>query len=271
MDTNISRLANQKTPYTWADFLEIVEILRSPGGCPWDREQTHESIRKNFIEETYEVVEAIDRADATLLCEELGDILLQVALHAQMERERGVFTVDDVIDGVAKKLVLRHPHVFGSVVADDSDAVLKNWDQIKKVEKHQRSQTEVLESVPKYFPALMRAEKLQAKAAKVGFDWPSAEGALEKLDEERAELAAAIREGDAAHIDEELGDLLFSVVNVSRFLKVDSEESLSRTSEKFIRRFAAMERAAAAAGKQLEQLSLDEMDKLWNDAKKQEE
>ena len=178
----------EKSNYNFDDLIEIVKILRSPGGCPWDREQTHKSIRSNFIEETYEAVEAIDTGDLELLKEELGDVLLQVALHSEIESEKGTFTINDVCDGICKKLIIRHPHVFGDVNADTTDQVLKNWDAIKMRTKSQKTQSQAMESVSKALPSLMRSTKIQQKAAKVGFDWDSVDGAVDKLFEECNEL-----------------------------------------------------------------------------------
>ncbi|HIT53797.1 MAG TPA: nucleoside triphosphate pyrophosphohydrolase [Candidatus Fimivicinus intestinavium] len=256
-----------KDVYEIGDLLEIIRRLRSEGGCPWDREQTHESIKKNLIEETYEVIEAINKQDKTLLCEELGDVLMQVVFHAQIEAEAGAFTFADVADGVCKKLIERHPHVFGEVQVSGSDEVLRNWDDIKKRSKGQKSQTETMLSVPRELPALMRAGKIQKKAAKVGFDWPEVSGAVDKLYEETSELSAAIESGSEADMVEELGDLLFSVVNVSRFVGCDAEEALTASTDKFMRRFAHMEKLAQAQGRRLEDMSLSEMDGLWDEAK----
>lgn len=257
-----------KEKYTYEDLLEIMRILRCPEGCVWDREQDHKSIRRSFIEETYEAVEAIDNDDPVLLQEELGDVLLQVVFHAQIEAEAGRFTMDDVADGICKKMIYRHPHVFGSVEVKNSDEVLTNWDALKQKEKHQKSTTDALESVARSLPGLIRAEKVQHKAAKVGFDWDDVSGALEKVREETAEVARAIDgDGDPS---EELGDLLFAAVNVARFLKTDPEEAISRTTDKFIRRFAQVEQAARDAGKDLADMSLAEMDALWDAAKQKE-
>ena len=258
----------RKDFYSYEDFLEIMRLLRAPGGCPWDREQTHSSIRRNFLEETYEVLDAIDHDDASGMCEELGDVLMQVAFHAQIEAERGRFTMANVVDGVARKLVYRHPHVFGDVQADTSQQVLANWDVLKRREKGQRSTADAVEAVPHTLPALWRAEKLQKKAAKVGFDWPDVSGALDKVEEELAEVRAAI--GGDGDVEEEIGDLIFAVTNVSRFVKVDSERAAEKTCNKFVRRFADMEQQAKAQGKQLSELTLEEMDALWDEAKKKE-
>ena len=257
-----------KEKYTYEDLLEIMRILRCPEGCVWDREQDHKSIRRSFIEETYEAVEAIDNDDPVLLREELGDVLLQVVFHAQIEAEAGRFTMDDVADGICKKMIYRHPHVFGSVEVKNSDEVLTNWDALKQKEKHQKSTTETLESVARSLPGLIRAEKVQHKAAKVGFDWDEVSGALDKVREETAEVARAIDgDGDPS---EELGDLLFAVVNVARFLKTDPEDAINRTTDKFIRRFAQVEQAAKDAGRSLSEMSLAEMDALWDAAKQKE-
>ena len=257
-----------KEKYTYEDLLEIMRILRCPEGCVWDREQDHKSIRRSFIEETYEAVEAIDNDDPVLLQEELGDVLLQVVFHAQIEAEAGRFTMDDVADGICKKMIYRHPHVFGSVEVKNSDEVLTNWDALKQKEKHQKSTTETLESVARSLPGLIRAEKVQHKAAKAGFDWDEVSGALDKVREETAEVARAIDgDGDPS---EELGDLLFAVVNVARFLKTDPEDAINRTTDKFIRRFAQVEQAAKDAGRSLSEMSLSEMDALWDAAKQKE-
>ena len=257
-----------KEKYTYEDLLEIMRILRCPEGCVWDREQDHKSIRRSFIEETYEAVEAIDNDDPVLLQEELGDVLLQVVFHAQIEAEAGRFTMDDVADGICKKMIYRHPHVFGSVEVKNSDEVLTNWDALKQKEKHQKSTTETLESVARSLPGLIRAEKVQHKAAKVGFDWDEVSGALDKVREETAEVARAIDgDGDPS---EELGDLLFAVVNVARFLKTDPEDAINRTTDKFIRRFAQVEQAPKDAGRSLSEMSLAEMDALWDAAKQKE-
>lgn len=256
-----------KETYSVNDLVEIVALLRSENGCPWDREQTHKSIRRDFLEETYEVIEAINKEDTELLKEELGDVLLQVVFHTQIEREKGSFELSQVADGICKKMIERHPHVFGRVQADTTDKVLENWDAIKKRTKHQKTQTESMLSVPREFPALMRADKVQKKASKVGFDWDSADGAFQKITEELTELKCAVESGDQANIREELGDLLFSVVNVSRFIGVDSEEALTAATDKFIDRFSEVEKAAAESGIDMKKAELSELDKLWDKAK----
>nr|WP_302650453.1 nucleoside triphosphate pyrophosphohydrolase [uncultured Agathobaculum sp.] len=258
----------QKEKYNFNDLLRIMEILRAPDGCMWDREQDHQSIRRNFIEETYEVCEAIDEQDPEHLKEELGDVLLQVVFHAQMEKEKGVFDIEDVADGVCKKLIYRHPHIFGTVEVGSSEEILRNWDELKRKEKHQKSDTDTLTSVAKSLPGLIRAEKLQKKAAKVGFDWDGPQGALDKVAEELDEVKrAAHGDGDT---EEEIGDLLFAAVNVARHLGVDSERAMEKTCNKFIRRFAHMEQQARTQNQALSDLSLTELDALWNQAKEKE-
>ncbi len=256
-----------KERYGVNDLIDIVEILRSPNGCPWDREQDHKSIRRDFLEETYEVIEAINKDDKDGLLEELGDVLLQVVFHTQIEREKGSFNLDDVADGICKKMIERHPHVFGDVSAETSEQVLDNWDVIKKQTKQQKSQTESMLSIPREFPALMRADKVQKKAAKVGFDWNSVDGAFDKVSEELNELKEAVTMGVVDNVREELGDLLFSVVNVSRFISVDSEEALTNATDKFIDRFSKVEKMAEEKGINMKETELSELDKLWDEAK----
>ena len=260
----------RKDVYTMEDLLRIMEILRSPEGCPWDRAQTHESTRANFIEETYEAIEAINTHDQPLLQEELGDVLLQVVLHCQIEKEAGGFDFADVVNGVAQKLVYRHPHVFGSSAAGNEEEALKNWDAAKKASKHQETTTDVLKSVSRALPALMRSEKVQKKAAKAGFDWPNAQGAMDKVEEELAEVRAAAAAGNAEACMEEAGDLLFAAVNVSRFVHAEPEEALTRACDKFIRRFEKVEQAAIAQGLDMQSASLEELDALWDAVKNQE-
>lgn len=258
-----------KERYSIEDLREIMAILRAPDGCPWDREQTHESIRSNLLEETHEALEAIDRQDMAGLREELGDVLMQVVFHAQMEEETGGFTFDDVVDEVSKKLIVRHPHVFGDTHAADAAAVLQNWDAIKRRTKGEgTTQADLLRNVPRALPALMRAGKVQNRAKRVGFDWPELNGAWEALESEREELAAAIAAGEGAAVEEELGDLLFSAVNVSRFLHVDAEQALTAATDKFIRRFSRMEQLAECAGRTLADATLEEMNGWWDEAKR---
>ncbi len=263
----------EKKNYNFNDLREIMEILRSENGCPWDREQTHKSIRNNFIEETYEFVEGIDKDDSDIMKEELGDVLLQVVFHARMSEESGDFNIDDVADGICKKLIYRHPHIFADTLVKNSDEVLKNWDELKKKEKGQKSASDALKSVSKALPSLVRASKIQAKAAKVGFDYGNAEDALAKVREETEEVAAELENavsGKSSNLSEELGDLLFAVVNVARLSGVNSEEALYNANEKFERRFAKVEEEAVKQGNKLENMTLEQMDSIWNDVKKAE-
>lgn len=257
----------EKEKYNFYDLVEIVKMLRAPGGCPWDIEQDHHSIRQNFIEEVYEAIEAIDTEDTELLKEELGDVLLQVVFHAEIESEKNSFDIDEVSDGICKKLIIRHPHVFSNVKADTTDQVLKNWDAIKMKTKSQNSQSEVLGSISRSLPSLMRSQKIQQKAAKVGFDWDSVDGAMDKLNEELDELRDAIKENDNIHIEEELGDVLFSTVNIARFVHTDSEKALYNACEKFIRRFSKMEELANEKNIKMDKVALDVLDELWEQAK----
>lgn len=260
-----------KNTYDVNDFRKIIKILRAPGGCPWDREQTHKSIRRNLLEEAYEVCEAIDEEDTEHLKEELGDLLMQVVFHSQMEEEKENFDLNDVADGACKKLIYRHPHVFGDVKVSDSTEVLTNWDELKRKEKSQSTVTKTMSDVAESLPALWRAEKIQKKAKKIGFDWVDVNGAEEKLSEEHKELEEAIAEGDNKHIEEELGDLLFAAVNTARFCGVDPETALHKSCQKFINRFNFVEENAIDQGKNLKELSLGEMEELYQQAKKREQ
>ena len=257
---------------TFAELAGLMSMLRSPEGCPWDREQTHETLRKFFIEETYEVIEAIDSGDRDLLCEELGDALLQVVFHAQLASEEGDFTLDDVTHKIVEKLVRRHPHVFGDVVAEDSVEVLKNWEQIKRAENTEKDanwRKSALDGVPKGLPALMKAQDISKKAVKVGFEWDSFSQVLGKVDEELAELKAELAAPlpDKSKIFSELGDLLFTVVQVARWQKLDAEDALRTMIDRFSLRFRTMETLASESGKRLEEMPLSEQDALWNRAK----
>ena len=249
----------------YEDLLEIIRLLRSPEGCPWDSVQTHRSIRRGMLEEAYEAAEAIDTGDTALLKEELGDVLMQVVFHADIEKDAGHFTMDDVCDGVVKKLLFRHPHVFGDGQAETAERVGVSWEQLKRQEKGQKTAADTLDSVARSLPGTWRAEKLQRKAADVGFDWRSVDGALDKLDEEVRELHRAVETN--GNVPEELGDVLFAAVKVGRFCGVDPAEALHGTCEKFIRRFRAMEEAAAREGRELTELTLEELTALWNGAK----
>lgn len=256
-----------KDKYEFRDLVDIMELLRSAEGCPWDREQTHESLKKYLIEETYEVLEVIDLKDKKRLCEELGDVLLQIVFHAQIGREEGTFDITDVITRVCRKMVERHPHVFGTGKANTPDEVVDNWEAIKKKEKGLTSHTGVLKDVPANLPALMRSYKVQQKAAQVGFDWDRVEDAFSKVEEEIQELKDVYQSKNVERITDELGDAFFALVNVARFVKVQPELALTGTINKFIRRFEYIEREAAKEGKRLEDMSLAEMDELWNQAK----
>ncbi len=256
----------RKPQYGFEDLLEIIRLLRSEDGCPWDKAQTHQSIRRGLLEEAYEAAEAIDNDDPVLLKEELGDVLMQVVFHADIESDAGRFTIDDVCDGVVKKLLFRHPHVFGSECEDSPESVPVSWDKLKRQEKGQKTVADSMDSVARSLPGLWRAEKLQNKAASAGFEWPDVQGALDKLEEEVGELRRAVEEG--GDVPEELGDVLFAAVKVGRFCACDPEDAVNGTCEKFIRRFRAVENGAAAQGREVSQLSLEEMTALWNEAKR---
>ena len=251
-----------KENYDLRDFVALVSYLRSPNGCPWDQVQTHESIRRNFLEETYEACEAIDAGDLVHMREELGDVLMQVLFHTDIEREAGHFDIDDVADAACKKLVYRHPRVFRR---DEPDA--PDWDTMKQRERAQTTTAEAMDSVARSLPALWRCDKIQTKAAKTGFEWPDVHAALDKVDEETRELRAAVATGNTEAIGDELGDLLFAAVKVARFAGIDPEQAAHAACEKFIRRFAAMETAAANDGTALEQCTLEQMLALWQQAK----
>jgi MazG family protein len=241
---------------------EIVARLRAPGGCPWDREQTHESLRAALIEECYEAIEAIEKADDANLREELGDLLLHVVMHAHMAGERRAFDFEDVVQGVCEKLIRRHPHVFGDDQASGSAQVIRQWELIKRAEKG--SQSSVMDGLPSAFPALLLAQSAQKKAARVGFDWDNASEVLSKVEEEIKELRAAISGGRQENIEEEMGDLFFSLVNLARKLDVDSETALAGATRKFVERFRAVEAEIVAKGRNVEQTSAQEMNALWD-------
>jgi XTP/dITP diphosphohydrolase/ATP diphosphatase len=249
----------------------IMARLRAPGGCPWDREQTFDSIMPYTLEETYEVFDAIERRAWPELKDELGDLLLQVLFYAEMASDAGYFTLRDVAETLSEKLIRRHPHVFGDVAAADANAVLRNWEQIKGEEKSAKGEPQtrssIMEDIPRSMPAVLEARKLGSRAAKVGFDWPSVDGLFEKLAEETAELREELADGvQSERVEEELGDLLFTAVNLARHLKVDPELALRKTNAKFRQRFAAMEREAGGRAK-LEAMSAEELEQLWNRAK----
>ena len=250
--------------YKMGDLVNIMGLLRSPEGCPWDRVQTHQSIRANMLEEAYEAADAIDRMDMDNLKEELGDVLLQVVFHASMAQEAGQFTFDDVVDGVCKKLVYRHPHVFGAVEAGGPEGALSAWDAQKRAEKGQKTAADALDSVARALPGLTRAAKLQSKAAKAGFDWKDISPAMDKLSEELEEFRRAVEED--SNVEEELGDLLFAAVKAGRFAGVDGETALQKACEKFIRRFRRVE---ALADGPLDALDVPALEELWRRAKRE--
>lgn len=252
----------------FAALVETVARLRGPGGCPWDRKQTHESLKRYVVEETYEVLEAIDSGESARLEDELGDLLLQVLLHAQIASENGEFDIADVCARIREKLHRRHPHVFADVQVSGVDDVLHNWEQIKRTEKLNESRKSALDGVPKSLPALMRAAKLSKKAARTGFDWPDVAAVFDKLKEEIGELGEAVAKGDKDAAAAEIGDVLFAVVNIARFEGIDAEQALRDMLERFIQRFAHIEHEAAETGRSIEDMTLQEMDAIWNRAKK---
>lgn len=256
----------EKESYSIDELVMLIEVLRSEEGCPWDREQTHKSIRRDFIEETYEVIEAIDTDNKVLLREELGDVLLQVAFHADIERENGAFTLDDVANDVCVKLIHRHPHVFGDVVAESPDKVLANWEVIKSEEKERITVTDKLTAIPPMLPALMRAEKVGKKAS--CFDFPDADSVMLKVKEELCELEEAMADGNSEAIEEEMGDLIFSITSLCRKLKVEPEIALNKATDKFIKRFSALENAVIAEGKDINSLDMAELDEIWEKNKR---
>jgi tetrapyrrole methylase family protein/MazG family protein len=245
--------------YTFEDLVRIMEDLRRK--CPWDRAQTHESLKRYLIEEAYEVLEAIDSGDDRKLLDELGDLLLQPVFHAQIAKERGAFTVEDVVDNLVRKLIERHPHVFGNASPEE---VLKNWER-KKMEKRES----VLEGIPKHLPALMRSQKIQDRASQVGFDFTHIQQVFEKIEEEIRELKESIDKGERENLDHEIGDILTAVVELARFLGVDAEQALQRANDRFVRRFQYMEKRAREMGKKLQDMSLEDMEKLWEEAKRE--
>ncbi|MBO0554020.1 nucleoside triphosphate pyrophosphohydrolase [Clostridium botulinum] len=253
--------------YDFMDLLDIMDKLRGEDGCPWDKEQTHTSLKKYLIEESYEVIEAIDNKDVDMLIEELGDVLLQVVFHSQIGKEDGFFEIKDVIQSICDKMINRHPHVFSDLEINNSNEVLKNLDKIKSMEQGNETYTDSIRHIAKTLPALMRADKVQKKAAKVGFDWENIEDAMKKIIEEYKEIEDVYKSKNKVKILEEIGDLLFSVVNVARFLDIDPENALNYSIDKFINRFQYIEDEAIAMGRSLDNMSLEEMDELWKEAK----
>ncbi len=250
------------------ELLDVMRTLLAPGGCPWDREQTHQSLRPYFVEEVYEAIEAIDSGDDEHIKEELGDVLLQVVFHAALAEREGRFDMDGVVRGIIDKLKRRHPHVFGDTTVDSSGQVVKNWEEIKRREKRERSEDgSVLDGLPKSLPALVKARRVQEKVSRVGFDWERTEEVMLKVEEELRELKEARESRDQSKVEEELGDLLFAIANLARFVSVCPEDALRKTIDKFQRRFRYIERELPKRGKKLGEASLEEMDELWNEVK----
>lgn len=258
-----------KEKYNFEDLLNIIKVLRSENGCPWDKVQTHETLKEAMLEEAYEVVEAIDKKDTKNLCEELGDVLLQIVFHSQIEKENKQFDITDVVDGISKKMIHRHPHIFADAKAENEQEVLQNWEEIKKKEKAFQTQTEVLKAVPDALPALIKASKVQKKASDLKFDFETVFDALQKVKEEIKELEMELNE-ENGNIEEEFGDILFSMVNISRFLKINPEFALTKSMKKFINRFEYVEKSALLKGKKLSELLPEQLDSIWEEAKKKE-
>lgn len=253
------------------ELVKIMKTLQAPGGCPWDREQTHESLKPYLIEETYELAEAIDSGKDEAIAEELGDVLLQVVFHAELAEREGKFTIDDVINGISKKMIRRHPHVFGDTDVENSSQVLTNWEEIKRQEKREKKAGgSVIDGLPANLPALIKARRIQEKVSRVGFDWSRTEEVMCKIEEELGELKEASANNDRAAIEEELGDLLFAVANLARFVSLCPEDALRKTIDKFARRFRYIETELPKRGKKLGEASLEEMDELWEEVKKTE-
>jgi MazG family protein len=267
--SHLLRMASGGEPmnYDFSALVALMAKLRGPDGCPWDRKQTTSSLKPFLIEECYEVIDALDEDDPVKVKEELGDLLFQIIFHAQIAEERGRFTIHDVIASNVEKMIRRHPHVFGDAQLSTDKEVLANWEEIKKKEKGHKERTSVLEGVPRHLPSLLRAHSLQERAARVGFDWTRIEEALPKLDEEMAEFKESLKKEDPAGIEEELGDIFFMLVNISRFLGVNPEDALRKTISKFIRRFRYIEEHAADSGRSLGDMGLDEMERLWQESK----
>lgn len=251
------------------DLLKTIETLRSPRGCPWDREQTHQSLKPYAIEEAHEVAEAVDSGRPERLMDELGDLLLQVVLHCQIGREEGTFTMEDVIGNLTAKMIRRHPHVFSDTAVSGTKEVLRNWEEIKKGEKAKKDHTSVMDGIPLSLPGLYRASKIQKKAARVGFDWPDARGPLEKISEEIEEFSRELERDDREAMIGEFGDILFSLVNLSRKLDFDAEDSLRMATAKFEKRFRVVEKRAEERGLDMNRSTLEELDLLWDEAKEE--
>lgn len=259
-------MKSDNTKYSFEDLLDIMKQLRAPDGCPWDREQNHESLLEYLIEESSEYIDAVQQKDLEGMCEELGDVLLQVVFHAQLAKEAGTFTIEDVIQGVSAKMVRRHPHVFGDTHVDTSDEVLDRWEKIKATEK-EKAPTSLMDGMAESLPALSRSDKMQKRAAKAGFDWPSPEPIYQKMNEELEELKTAVEQKDQDAIEDEMGDVLFTAVNLARAYGVQPELALRRANKKFESRFREVEKQASA--QEMKKMNLDELDQLWERAKKQ--
>ncbi len=255
-----------KSKVTLEDLVELMATLRGEHGCPWDKKQTKATIRPYIIEETYEVAEAVDENDPKMLKEELGDLLFEIVFYAQMMTEEDGIDIYDIIEGIHAKMIRRHPHIFGDVTVSGADEVVVNWEQIKQEEK-KAERNSVLEGVPKNLPSLLRAHRLQSKASNVGFQWENFQQVIEKLDEEFYELRHAYKSGDAAHIEDEFGDMLFVMVSVARFLNINPDNALQKAIKKFTTRFQRIEQQMKTAGKQWSEMSVEEMERLWEDAK----
>ena len=263
-DSKIKELL-AKDKYDFSDLCDIITILRGEGGCPWDREQDHHSIRDDLIEETYEVIEAIDTDNTELLREELGDVMLQVVFHARIEEEKNSFNIDDVANDICAKLIHRHPHVFGNINVSGSSEVLSNWEKIKSDEKERKTVTDKLKAVPPMLPALMRAAKVGKKAS--CFDFPTAEDVMDKIAEEMVEVSEAMESGNSAEIEEEIGDLLLSVTSLCRKLGVKPEDALNRATDKFISRFERIENVVIKSGRDINSMEMHELDAIWDEIK----
>ena len=266
---DIGKIADKKR-HNIQDLVSIMQLLRSENGCSWDKEQTHKSLNKGLLDETYEAVDAAENDDMVGLQEELGDMLMLIVLNAQIASENGHFNFDDICDGVSKKMILRHPHIFKNLKVSGTNEILQNWDRIKRQEKKQTSYTDTLLAVPKAMPALLRAEKVQKRAKKAGFDWDEAEGALYKVLEEADEVAAEVKKGDNRKASMELGDLLFAIVNLSRFIDINPEDALNSATLKFINRFSKVEQKAKEKGIDMPSSTLEELDLLWDEVKREE-
>ena len=262
-------MSTEPSRKTFDDLVKLMTTLRGPGGCPWDRKQTLPDLKPYVIEEAYEVVDAIDRNDRSALLEEIGDFLLEAVFITEITREEGTFDVYDSITAIHDKLVRRHPHVFGDAEAKDADQVLTNWEKLKNEERKAKDES-VLSGVPQSLPALLKASRLTEKAARVGFDWRRTDDVFDKLDEELAELREAVDSGDRSKMEDEIGDLLFTIANIARKVNVNAEEALQSTNRKFQRRFESMESTVRGGDRNLDQLTLEEMDKLWDEAKRAE-